>query len=123
MFQPLHMCWGLLKSCPTWISSGNHALKLPFGPGKAWSIPMKHLILCSSLLVAAVAAPAIGGAPAAEAQSSRTPTKAAQFVPMAASSDLYEIESSRLALERSQSPAIKQFAQMMIDHHTMTTQQ
>lgn len=84
---------------------------------------MKHLLLCSSLLAAAVAAPAIGGVPAAEAQSSRTPTKAAQFVPMAASGDMYEIESSRLALERSQSPAIKQFAQMMIDHHTMTTQQ
>ncbi|MCD2322769.1 DUF4142 domain-containing protein [Sphingomonas sp. IC-56] len=84
---------------------------------------MKHLLLSSSLLVAAIAAPAIGNTPAAEAQASRTPTKAAQFVPMAASSDMYEIESSRLALERSQSPAIKQFAQMMIDHHTTTTQQ
>ena len=84
---------------------------------------MKHLLLSTSLLVAAVAAPAIGSTPAAEAQASRTPTKAAQFVPMAASSDMYEIESSRLALERSQSPAIKQFAQMMIDHHTTTTQQ
>lgn len=83
---------------------------------------MKHLLLCTSLLAAAVAGPAVGGLPVAEAQST-TPTKAAQFVPMAASSDMYEIESSRLALERSQSPAIKQFAQMMIDHHTMTTQQ
>lgn len=85
---------------------------------------MKHFLLSASLLAAAaVTLPAVGGVPAAEAQSSRTPTKAAQFVPMAASSDLYEIESSRLALERSQSPAIKQFAQMMIDHHTTTTQQ
>lgn len=83
---------------------------------------MRHLLLCTSLLAATIAAPAIGGLPAAVAQS-KTPTKAAQFVPMAASSDMYEIESSRLALERSQSPAIKQFAQMMIDHHTMTTQQ
>ncbi|MBB5709890.1 DUF4142 domain-containing protein [Sphingomonas xinjiangensis] len=84
---------------------------------------MKHLLISTSLLVAAIAAPAVGSTPAVEAQASRTPTKAAQFVPMAASSDMYEIESSRLALERSQSPAIKQFAQMMIDHHTMTTQQ
>ncbi|HYF22872.1 MAG TPA: DUF4142 domain-containing protein [Caulobacteraceae bacterium] len=38
-----------------------------------------------------------------------------------ASTDLYEIESGRLALERSQSAEVRQFAQAMIDHHTQTS--
>jgi putative membrane protein len=52
-----------------------------------------------------------------------TPSDAMGYVAMAGSSDMYEIESSRLALQRAQSPAVREFAQMMIDHHTMTTQQ
>lgn len=47
----------------------------------------------------------------------------AEYVKKAAASDLFEIESSRVALERSQNGAVRRFAQMMIDHHTMTTQQ
>ena len=45
-------------------------------------------------------------------------TTAVGFVTRAALSDMYEIESSRLALERSQSAAIKTYAQRMIDEHT-----
>lgn len=45
------------------------------------------------------------------------------FVTAAAMSDMYEIESSRLALTKAQSPAVKQFAQQMIDDHTKTTAQ
>ena len=52
-----------------------------------------------------------------------TPEQARPYVEMAAASDMYEIESSRMALARSQSSEVRQFAQMMIDHHTMTTQQ
>ena len=43
------------------------------------------------------------------------------FVQKAALSDMYEIESSRLALERSQVQAVKDYAQMMIDAHTATS--
>jgi putative membrane protein len=43
------------------------------------------------------------------------------YVPAAAISDMYEIESSRIALERSQNADVKRFAQTMIDHHTKTT--
>lgn len=46
---------------------------------------------------------------------------AAGYATNAALSDMYEIESSRLALEKSTSPEVKQFAQMMIDGHTKTT--
>lgn len=56
--------------------------------------------------------------PAADPMS---PLSAPGFMAMAASSDLFEIESSRLALQRSQNPAVRAYAQMMVDHHTRTT--
>jgi putative membrane protein len=43
------------------------------------------------------------------------------FTKAAAISDMYEIESSKLALTRSKSERVKNFAQMMIDAHTMTS--
>jgi putative membrane protein len=52
-----------------------------------------------------------------------TPTTRAAYVPMAAASDLFEIQSSQLALTQAQKPAVRQFARMMIDHHTRTTAQ
>jgi putative membrane protein len=52
-----------------------------------------------------------------------TPTAAMDYVKMAGASDLYEIQSSQMALSRSQNPTIRQFAQMLVTHHTQTTQQ
>ena len=52
-----------------------------------------------------------------------TPEERGAYVQMAASSDLYEIQSSNLALQRAQNPAVRQFAQMLITHHTQTSQQ
>lgn len=46
-----------------------------------------------------------------------TPTDAASFLPAAVSSNGLEIESSRLALERSQSPTVREFARRMIEDH------
>lgn len=43
------------------------------------------------------------------------------FVEKVALSDMYEIEASKIALERSQVQAVKDYAQMMIDAHTATT--
>lgn len=51
------------------------------------------------------------------------PTIAAEYVAAAGASDLYEIESSRMALEKSENAEIREFAQMMIDNHTSTTEQ
>ena len=39
----------------------------------------------------------------------------------AAEADLFEVESSRVALQRSANPAVRAFAQMMIDDHTRST--
>jgi putative membrane protein len=44
-----------------------------------------------------------------------------EYVQDAAMGDLFEIETSRLALQRASSPEVKQMAQMMIDAHTMTS--
>lgn len=46
---------------------------------------------------------------------------AATFARTAAASDAFEIQSSRLALERSASPRVRAFAQHMINDHSMTT--
>jgi putative membrane protein len=43
------------------------------------------------------------------------------FINAAAVSDMYEVTAGKIALERAQSPAVKQFAQKMVDAHTMTT--
>lgn len=52
-----------------------------------------------------------------------TPDRAPAFVALAASTDLYEIESSRLALQRSQAPMVRMHAEMMIRDHTNTSNQ
>lgn len=43
---------------------------------------------------------------------------AEDFVKKASVSNLFEIQSSELALERAKDPEVKQFAQQMIDDHT-----
>lgn len=90
---------------------------------------MKHLLAMTALPLALGACASTDGgtgmastAPSAEA-GDMTPTQRGAYVEMAAASDLFEIQSSNLALTRAQSPAIRQFAQMMIDHHTQTTAQ
>lgn len=43
------------------------------------------------------------------------------YVQMAGASDLYEITSSQMVMGGAQNTEVRRFAQMMIDHHTMTT--
>lgn len=48
---------------------------------------------------------------------------ATEYLTMAGASDLYEIQSSQILLQSTQSADLRSFAQMMIDHHAKTTQQ
>jgi putative membrane protein len=48
-------------------------------------------------------------------------TSAMPYVMAAGMSDLYEINSSQVALQKSQNPAVRKFASMLIKHHQMTT--
>jgi putative membrane protein len=43
------------------------------------------------------------------------------YVKTAGASDLFERQSSALVLETTQSPGVRSFARMMIDHHTKST--
>ena len=47
----------------------------------------------------------------------------ADYVMKAGASDLFEIESSRIALTRARDADVRAYAQMMIDHHTRTSAQ
>lgn len=48
-------------------------------------------------------------------------TQAAPYVMAAGMSDLYEINSSQVAIEKSPNPAVRRYAQMLIKHHQKTT--
>lgn len=62
----------------------------------------------------AAASPTTAGAAAAPAGDPR------QFVDAMAASDMFEIESSRLAQTLGKSDAVKRFARMMVEEHTQT---
>ena len=81
------------------------------------------LAAAASMALAACAAndTAMGGAAGMSAD--MTPEERTAYVQMAASSDMYEIQSSQIALTKAQNPAIRSFAQMMVTDHTNTTQQ
>jgi putative membrane protein len=68
--------------------------------------------LTAALAVAASLALASCGAPS-------TP----DFARKAALSDLYEVEAGKIASEKGQSDAVKQFGQHMVEAHTKTTEE
>jgi len=67
----------------------------------------------------AVFAAVLATAPAAVAYSAMMTPQG--FAAAAGSSDMFEIESSKMALKKSGSPSVKAFAQMMIKDHTAAT--
>jgi putative membrane protein len=67
-----------------------------------------------NFMIAALAAMALTGCGA---------PSTADFVQKAAMSDMYEIQAGKLAAEKGQSDAVKQFAQQMVDAHTKTTEE
>ena len=48
-------------------------------------------------------------------------TQAAAYVDAAGKSDMFEMESSKIALQKSKDAGVRSYAQMMIKHHTKTT--
>jgi putative membrane protein len=80
---------------------------------------MKHFILAASaaLLATACATPDV----VVPVAGVGTPT--GTYMQMAASGDMFEIQSGQLALQRSCDPAVRSFAQMIIDDHTRLSSQ
>jgi putative membrane protein len=86
---------------------------------------MKRMLLCAAaaaLMSACSSMPTGEAAMVAEAAMDQPAPAAMEFVRMAGASDLYEIQSSQLVMQTTQNDEVRDFAQMMIDHHTMTTQ-
>jgi putative membrane protein len=75
---------------------------------------MRRLIF---MLAFVLATPAFAADPATK-QASAPVAPTATFVASAAFGNMFEIESSKLALERSKSAAVKAFAQRMVDDHS-----
>lgn len=50
-------------------------------------------------------------------------TAAKPFLALAGESDVFEISSSQVALQRSQNPDVRRYAAMLVEHHTLTTNQ
>lgn len=85
---------------------------------------MKRLLLCAAaaaLMSACSSMPTGQAATVTEAAMDQPAPAAMEFVRMAGASDLYEIQSSQAVLQTTQDADLRAFAQMMIDHHTMTT--
>jgi putative membrane protein len=68
-------------------------------------------------LTPAVAPPALAADPSTK-QASAPVSPTATFVAQAAFGNMFEIESSKLALERSKAAPVKAFAQRMVDDHS-----
>lgn len=85
---------------------------------------MKHLAMCLAA-TALVAGCAQRTEPVAQPAlvDPTNPLFAPGYMATAASSDMFEIQSSQLALQMSQNPGIRSFAQMLIGDHTRMTQQ
>ncbi len=89
--------------------------------------------MARQLLAAAAAAALLAGCSsmgadgtattAAGAPADMTPSTRDAYVQMAAASDLFEIQSSQLALTRAKNPAVRDFARMLVEHHTNTSNQ
>jgi len=92
---------------------------------------MSRILLMTAASMAALAVVACGDNMSANAELTSPPTETAadpataemavrearDFVSAAGQASLVEIRTSEMALEKSTSPDVKAFAQMMIDHH------
>jgi putative membrane protein len=84
------------------------------------NVMMKFTCAACALGLVMSAVPALAQTPPppppAEAKVSAMP-----YIMAAGMSDLFEIKSSQIALQKSQTPAVRQFATMLIKHHQKTT--
>jgi putative membrane protein len=85
--------------------------------------PLLLTAAASLALAACASTQADMQADAAMAAGNMTPTQRGAYVEMAAASDLFEIQSGRMAAERAQSAAVRAYGQMLVDHHQRTTAQ
>lgn len=81
----------------------------------AQSCSLALLIGASAVLAAAFQAPQAASSHSAQMASSQDK----QFIMKSSEGSMAEVELGKLALQKSQNPDVKQFAQKMVDDHTM----
>lgn len=86
------------------------------------------LLGATALIGASLAVPpAMAGGMKADRQQqvatsqAQQPLSAQSYVTYASNADLFEVEAAQIALLRAKDPMVKQFAQHMVQQHTMTT--
>ena len=83
---------------------------------------VRFTALVGSLILAACAPQAMPPSGVAAVDPS-SPLAAPTYMQMAASSDLFEIQSGQLAAQMSQNPAVRGFGNLLVAHHTHTSNQ
>jgi putative membrane protein len=76
-------------------------------------------LAASALTVSAIPAVSVAATQAADL----TPEQRRPYVRMAAASDLFEIQSSQIAMQKARRAETRAFAQMLTRHHRQTTRQ
>jgi putative membrane protein len=79
--------------------------------------------LAATLAVSAVGLSACAGTPVIFLDANASADEREGYVARAVANDLFEIRSSELALTRAQRPELREFAQMLITHHTQSQEQ
>lgn len=82
---------------------------------------MKYGMIVATCLAFALPAHAQTGAQTAPKNQSGLSAATKQFVEKVAVSDMFEIQSNKLALDKSNDDAIQQFAKKMVDDHSKTS--
>ncbi len=83
---------------------------------------MRYLNVLAAWALALTLIPATSVA-SAQGTADLTPEQRRPYVRMAAASNLFEIQSSQIAMQKSRRPQTRRFAQMLTMHHRQTTQQ
>ena len=85
----------------------------------------RFLMAVGSLALATgcTTAEAPGDGPVAPMADPSSPLAAPTYLQMAASSDLFEIQSGQMAAQMSQNTAVRNFGNLLVAHHTHTTAQ
>ena len=87
---------------------------------------MKRIVIAfgaTALVAGCQTTPPEPPAPVVPVVDPSSPLAAPTYMSMAASGDLFEIQSSQLALQMSQNAGVRSFAQMLITDHTRMSQQ
>ena len=82
---------------------------------------MMRLLLAAASAAALAACAPMGGPMYPTPPGMTMPSNAMTYGRMAAASDLFEIQSGQLAMQVSQNPEVRAYADMLVRHHTMTS--